>query len=214
MTKKSASLKTRRAIVNLLKQEGEMDSQQLSDRLGVSAMAVRQHLYALQDEQIVTYKEEARAMGRPAKLWHLTPAANRLFPDGYAELTLSLIDSVKEAFGDDGLERLLEVKTRHQIDNYEKDISNRKSLKQKLETLANIRTDEGYMAEVEFLDDGSFLLIENHCPICTAAQACTGLCAKELEVFQTVLGQNVSVERSEHILSDSRRCVYRVLDKN
>lgn len=214
MTKKSASLKTRRAIVNLLKQEGEMDSQQLSDRLGVSAMAVRQHLYALQDEQIVTYTEEARAMGRPAKLWHLTPAANRLFPDGYAELTLSLIDSVKEAFGDDGLERLLEVKTRHQIDNYEKDISNRKSLKQKLETLANIRTDEGYMAEVEFLDDGSFLLIENHCPICTAAQACTGLCAKELEVFQTVLGQNVSVERSEHILSDSRRCVYRVLDKN
>ncbi|MGL4882526.1 MAG: helix-turn-helix transcriptional regulator [Waterburya sp.] len=214
MTKKSASLKTRRAIVNLLKQEGAMDSQQLSDRLGVSAMAVRQHLYALQDEQIVTYKEEARAMGRPAKLWHLTPAADRLFPDGYAELTLSLIDSIKEAFGDDGLERLLEVKTRHQIDNYEKDISNRKSLKQKLETLANIRTDEGYMAEVEFLDDGSFLLIENHCPICTAAQACTGLCAKELEVFQTVLGQNVSVERSEHILSGSRRCVYRVLDKN
>ncbi|MGL5074668.1 MAG: helix-turn-helix transcriptional regulator [Waterburya sp.] len=214
MTKKSASLKTRRAIVNLLKQEGAMDSQQLSDRLGVSAMAVRQHLYALQDEQIVTYKKEARAMGRPAKLWHLTPAADRLFPDGYAELTLSLIDSIKEAFGDDGLERLLEVKTRHQIDNYEKDISNRKSLKQKLETLANIRTDEGYMAEVEFLDDGSFLLIENHCPICTAAQACTGLCAKELEVFQTVLGQNVSIERSEHILSGSRRCVYRVLDKN
>ncbi|MGL5941997.1 MAG: helix-turn-helix transcriptional regulator [Waterburya sp.] len=214
MTKKSASLKTRRAIVNLLKQEGAMDSQQLSDRLSVSAMAVRQHLYALQDEQIVTYKEEARAMGRPAKLWHLTPAADRLFPDGYAELTLSLIDSIKEAFGDDGLERLLEVKTRHQIDNYEKDISNRKSLKQKLETLANIRTDEGYMAEVEFLDDGSFLLIENHCPICTAAKACTGLCAKELEVFQTVLGQNVSVERSEHILSGSRRCVYRVLNKN
>ncbi|MGL5795409.1 MAG: helix-turn-helix transcriptional regulator [Waterburya sp.] len=214
MTKKSASLKTRRAIVNLLKQEGAMDSQQLSDRLGVSAMAVRQHLYALQDEQIVTYKEEARAMGRPAKLWHLTPAADRLFPDGYAELTLSLIDSIKEAFGDDGLERLLEIKTRHQIDNYEKDISNRKSLKQKLETLANIRTDEGYMAEVEFLDDGSFLLIENHCPICTAAQACTGLCAKELEVFQTVLGNNVSIERSEHILSGSRRCVYRVLNKN
>jgi predicted ArsR family transcriptional regulator len=106
MTKKQASLKTRRAIINLLKQEGEMDSQQLGDRLGVSAMAVRQHLYTLQDEQIVTYKQEARAMGRPAKLWHLTPAADRLFPDGYAELTLSLIDSVKEAFGDDGLERL------------------------------------------------------------------------------------------------------------
>ncbi|MGL5806300.1 MAG: helix-turn-helix transcriptional regulator [Xenococcaceae cyanobacterium] len=161
--------------------------------------------------QIVTYKEEVRAIGRPAKLWHLTPAADRLFPDGYAELTLSLIDSVKEAFGDDGLERLLDVKTRHQIDNYEKEISSRKSLEKRLETLVKIRTDEGYMAEVESLDDGSFLLIENHCPICTAAKACTRLCARELEVFQTVLGKDVAIERSEHILSGSRRCVYRVL---
>ncbi|MGL5806933.1 MAG: helix-turn-helix transcriptional regulator [Xenococcaceae cyanobacterium] len=211
MIEKSASLKTRRAIVNLLKQEGEMDSQQLADRLGVSAMAIRQHLYALQDEQIVSYKEEARAMGRPAKLWHLTPAADRLFPDGYAELTLSLIDSVKEAFGDDGLERLLNVKTRHQIDNYEKKISKRKSIAKKLETLADIRTEEGYMAEIEVLDDGSFLLIENHCPICSAAKACTGLCARELEVFQKVLGKDVAIERSEHILSGSRRCVYKVI---
>ncbi|MGL5871820.1 MAG: helix-turn-helix transcriptional regulator [Xenococcaceae cyanobacterium] len=211
MIEKSASLKTRRAIVNLLKQEGEMDSQQLADRLGVSAMAIRQHLYALQDEQIVSYKEEARAMGRPAKLWHLTPAADRLFPDGYAELTLSLIDSVKEAFGDDGLERLLDVKTRHQIDNYEKKISKRKSIAKKLETLADIRTEEGYMAEIEVLDDGSFLLIENHCPICSAAKACTGLCARELEVFQKVLGKDVAIERSEHILSGSRRCVYKVI---
>jgi len=54
--------------------------------------------------------EEARNMGRPAKLWQLTQAANRLFPDGYAELTLSFIQSVVEAFGEAGLERLLEIR--------------------------------------------------------------------------------------------------------
>jgi predicted ArsR family transcriptional regulator len=59
------------------------------------------------------------------------------------------------------------------------------------------------------LKDGSFLLIENHCPICAAATACTGLCARELEVFQRVLGQ-VTIERTEHILAGARRCVYRV----
>jgi predicted ArsR family transcriptional regulator len=45
-----------------------MDSQELASRLGVSAMAVRQHLYALQEERRVTYQEEPHAMGRPAKL--------------------------------------------------------------------------------------------------------------------------------------------------
>jgi predicted ArsR family transcriptional regulator len=38
-------------------------------------------------------------------------------------------------------------------------------------TLASIRTNEGYMAEIQSLDDDSFLLIENHCPICAAAIA-------------------------------------------
>ncbi|MEN9521049.1 MAG: hypothetical protein RLZZ381_3637, partial [Cyanobacteriota bacterium] len=62
MTKKSqnktAKVKTRRAIINLLKQEGTMDSQELAERLNISAMAVRQHLYGLAEEKLVTYQEQ------------------------------------------------------------------------------------------------------------------------------------------------------------
>ncbi|HEY9635343.1 MAG TPA: metalloregulator ArsR/SmtB family transcription factor [Coleofasciculaceae cyanobacterium] len=212
--KKSTTVRTRRAIINLLKQEGAMDSQELASRLGVSAMAVRQHLYALQEEQLVTYQEEARAMGRPAKLWQLTPAADRLFPDSYAELTLSLLNSVKEAFGDAGLEQLLDVRTRHQINAYQALMPIQESLQQKLEALATLRTEEGYMAEIQSLDDGSFLLIEHHCPICAAATACTGLCARELEIFERVLGQDVIVERTEHIVTGARRCAYQVFSQS
>jgi predicted ArsR family transcriptional regulator len=208
---KKTTVRTRRAMINLLKQAGAIDSQELAARLGVSAMAIRQHLYALQDERLVTYVEEARAMGRPVKLWQLTSEANRLFPDGYAELTLGLIQSVLEAFGEDSLDRLLEVRTRHQIEAYQAQIS-ASSLLQRLEMLAAIRTEEGYMAEVEMLEDGAFLLVENHCPICAAATACTGFCSRELEIFQRVLGADVSIERTEHIVSGARRCAYRVID--
>jgi predicted ArsR family transcriptional regulator len=212
--KKSTAIRTRRAILNLLKQEGAMDSQTLASRLGVSAMAIRQHLYALQEEHLITYEEEARNMGRPAKLWQLTPAADRFFPDGYAELTLGLIQSAIEAFGEEGLERLLEVRTRHQINTYQTQILKEISLSEKLAALANIRTEEGYMAEVESLEDNSFLLIENHCPICAAAKSCTGLCDRELEVFQQVLGKKFLVERTEHIISGARHCVYQVRENN
>ncbi|QYO63918.1 helix-turn-helix transcriptional regulator [Leptolyngbya sp. 7M] len=207
--KKSATNRTRRAIVNILKQQGATDAQELASHLSISAMAVRQHLYALQAEQLVTYYEEAREMGRPAKLWQLTPAADRLFPDGYADLTLSLLDSVKEAFGEAGLEQLLDVRTRHQLEAYQSAIPAQTSLGQKLEALASLRTEEGYMAEIQTLDEGTFLLIENHCPICAAATACTGLCARELEIFQRILLDAV-VERTEHIIAGERRCVYRV----
>jgi predicted ArsR family transcriptional regulator len=66
------------------------------------------------------------------------------------------------------------------------------------------------MAEFAADPDGSFLLIENHCPICAAAKACQGFCRSELELFQTAFGAGTSVTRQEHLLSDGRRCVYRV----
>ncbi len=210
LTPKATNTRKRRALINLLKQAGPTDAATLSARLKVTAMAVRQHLYDLQKEGLVTYSEEARPMGRPAKLWQLTSAANRLFPDGYAELTLSLIESVKEAFGEAGLDRLLEIRTAQQVTTYQSQISQQESLEERLEILATLRTDEGYMAEVQSLPENSFLLIEKHCPICTAATACVGFCAKELEVFQAVLGQDVVVERTEHILAGERQCVYRV----
>jgi predicted ArsR family transcriptional regulator len=36
------------------------------------------------------------------------------------------------------------------------------------------------------------------------------LCGKELEVFRAVLGQDVTVERTEHMVVGARRCAYRV----
>lgn len=209
----TTAVRTRRAIVNLLKQAGAMDAAELSSHLGISAMAVRQHLYALQAEQLVTYQEEARDMGRPAKLWQLTSAANRLFPEAYAELSLSLIQSVMEAFGEAGLERLLEIRTRQQMEAYGQQMEGQESLEQRLKTLAEIRTSEGYMAEVQPQADGSFLLLENHCPICAAATACTGLCAKELEIFESVVGENAAIQRTEHIVAGARRCAYQVYSK-
>jgi predicted ArsR family transcriptional regulator len=191
-----------------------MDSLELAERLGVSAMAVRQHLYDLHKEHLVSYQEEQRSMGRPAKLWQLAPEANHLFPDRYAEFTVSLIQAMTEAFGEEGLERLLEIKSRQGIEAYLERVPKDASLQQRLEALAAARTDEGYMAQIQLRADGSFLLIENHCPICAAATACTGLCAKELEVFQCVLGQGVNVERTEHIVAGARRCAYRVSNKS
>jgi predicted ArsR family transcriptional regulator len=208
--RKTATVRTRRAIVHLLKQEGPLDAQTLAERLHISAMAVRQHLYALQDERLVIYAEEPRPMGRPVKLWQLTPAADRFFPEGYAELTLSLVKSVTEAFGRAGLEQLLAIRTRQQIATYRQQMAGHDTLSQRLAALAAVRTAEGYMANVQPQADGSFLLCENHCPICVAAAACTRLCGQELAVFQAVLGADVNIERTEHIVAGDRRCAYRV----
>ena len=206
--------KTRRTITKLLKTEGPIDSARLAERLGLTAMAVRQHLYALQREGLVTAEERPVPIGRPAKFWRLTREADRLFPEAYAELSVALIDSVKDAFGPEGLERVLTSRCARQRMDYGKRIKSGDSLEQRLFELARVRTEEGYMAEVKREGDGSFLLVENHCPICAAANACQGFCSTELDLFRSVLGPDVTVDRAEHILSGDQRCVYRVKAEN
>jgi predicted ArsR family transcriptional regulator len=202
--------KTRRAIVKLLKTEGPMGAAQVAARLGLTAMAVRQHLYQLQREKLVTAQEKRAPLGRPAKYWQLTREADRLFPDAYAEVSLALIDAVGDAFGEAGLKRVLESRYARQRADYLKRIPPSLPLKEKVQRLARIRTEEGYMADAKPTGKGTFLLVENHCPICAAATACQGFCATELDLFRAVLGPGVVVERAEHIVSGDRRCAYRI----
>lgn len=186
----------------------------LAGELKVSAMAVRQHLYEMQEEGFVSYEERPRRVGRPAKYWKLMGNADRYFPDAHRELASNLIAGVRNAFGAEGVEKLLAVRSEEQVKSYGKRLDKKKMLQEKLRALAAIRTEEGYMAAVHGEGQGGYLLVENHCPICTAARTCSGLCASEIEVFRTVLGGGCRVERTEHILSGARRCAYRVVERD
>jgi predicted ArsR family transcriptional regulator len=201
---------TRRALVKLLKTEGPLDSAQLAARLQLTPMAVRQHLYALQQQKLVTAEERAVPIGRPAKYWRLTREADSLFPDAYAELNVALIEAVTVTFGPQGMQRLLEAREAKQRAAYASRITPSAPLRTKLQQLARVRSEEGYMADVRPDGRGRFLFIESHCPICAAATACQGLCATELDLFRAVLGPGVSIERTEHVVSGDRRCVYAV----
>src|SRR5437879_2015407 len=132
---------TRRAIVKLLKAEGAVDSTRLAARLRLTPMAVRQHLYALQREKLVTAEERPVPLGRPKKYWRLTRAADRLFPDAYAELSVALIGALGDAFGPAGVQRVLDSRGAKQKAEYSARISASAPLEQKLRELARVRTE-------------------------------------------------------------------------
>jgi predicted ArsR family transcriptional regulator len=203
----------RAAVLDLVKREGPVVAEALADRLGVTAMAVRQHLSGLETEGLVVYRTEAKGRGRPAKLWCATPKANDRFPDAHSALLGDLIGQVRKAFGEEGLDRLIALRTAAQEKAYAARVGRKPGLKARLDALARMRAAEGYMAEVKRDGEtGDWLLIENHCPICAAARLCTGLCREELALFQSVLGKDVRVERVSHILAGAARCAYRVTD--
>jgi len=202
--------RTRRRILTLLKQEGPSNPQSLAPRLGISAVAVRHHLYALREQGLVSCRGGQPRFGRPANVWQLKPAADSLFPDSHAALTVSLIDATRRSFGEEGLARILTARVEEQHESFRAGTPHDGSLRERVKTLARLRTADGFMADVRHAENDALLLIENHCPVRTAASACAALCSAELELFQSVLGPDVEIERTEHILSGARRCVYSI----
>jgi predicted ArsR family transcriptional regulator len=195
----------------LLKTRGPQTAQQLAALLDLTSMGARRQLDSAEEKGLVAWEEVADKVGRPARRWYLTPAGNARFPDRHADLTVQLIDEARAVFGDEGLDRLIRAREQAQLAWYAQELDGLPSTGDRVAALAALREREGYMAEVQAQDDGSLLLVENHCPICAAATHCQNFCRSELAVFQSVLGPACSVERTDHLLAGARRCAYRIV---
>lgn len=174
-------------------------------------MGIRQHLLDLQTKGLVTQTDaEKQNRGRPIHLWTLTKAGHSRYPDSHAQVTVELINVIKSSFGEEGLSRVIRDRAQQVTQNYRISLSTLpKDLASQIKGLAELRSSEGYMAEVRLLPDG-WLLIENHCPICAAAQECQQFCSTELESFQSLLVDQAVVERVDHLLNGARRCAYKI----
>jgi predicted ArsR family transcriptional regulator len=197
-------------ILFLLKTRGPSTAQQLAEHLQLTSMGVRRHLEQGLEKGLVLTEDRADKVGRPARYWLLSETGHARFPDRHSELTVQLIAQVRTLFGEAGLDKLITARETISEASYNSHLAGSKTLSQKVARLAQARDAEGYMAEMEKQADGSFLLVENHCPICAAATECQGFCKSELDVFRRTLGSGSTVERVEHALAGARRCVYRI----
>jgi predicted ArsR family transcriptional regulator len=198
-------------ILFRLKTAGPQTAVQLSEALGMTPTGARQHLADLAAEGLIEGETTAAARGRPSQTWRLSETGHARFPDRHAELTLELIRSTEAVFGAAGLDKLIRHREKASRAAYRAAVGDTGGIEERLERLAAQRSAEGYMAAWSRSDDGSFLFIEDHCPICAAATLCQGFCRSELQIFRAVLGPDVKVERTEHVLAGARRCAYRVI---
>ena len=197
-------------LLMALKMRGPQTSAVLGGALGITGEAARQQLLRLEEQGMVVSRSEARGVGRPVAVWHLTDAAASRFPDAHAQLTVDLIGTVRAELGEAAVSTIIAARERDTKATYLEAMAESASLPDRIARLAAIRTEEGYMAEWAEAADGTYVLAENHCPICAAATACQDFCRAELSVFRDVLGAEVRIEREEHIVKGARRCAYRI----
>ncbi|MVT12174.1 helix-turn-helix transcriptional regulator [Chitinophaga tropicalis] len=196
-------------FLQLLKTKGPQTAATLAAALQITGEGARLQLLKLAEEGLVVSATTSKGVGRPVQLWNLTPLGHAHFPDNHAELTLQLLETIREELGEEALEAVVAARELQQQNKYMVALEGITDLADRLNQFAIIRTSEGYLAEWKAEEDG-FVFIENHCPICCAATKCANICTSELRTFKNIMGDGVNISRSDHIIAGDRRCVYRI----
>lgn len=200
-------------VLDVLKADGPMTAAGVGQRLEMTAVGARQHLNRLCTAGLVTFEDRRQGVGRPQRLWSLSAQGEAHFEDRHRDLASELLNAIVVAQGEAGLDAILAAREAQQLRRYRECLDGADSVAERVQRLTDLRRIDGYMAECRADEEGGWLMIEHHCPIAQAARACSGLCGAELHLFQQVLGKDVTVTRTRHMLGGDRCCAYLVEER-
>ncbi|QIH35098.1 metalloregulator ArsR/SmtB family transcription factor [Sphingobacterium sp. DR205] len=199
-------------ILMLLKMRGEITAALVATELLITKEGARKHLLNLANQGLIESYARSEGIGRPSTYYCLSALGLSKFPDSHADITVQLLQSIKQLLGENALDLLITDRESKVYQRYKNALSGIETLENKLDIMATKRTEEGYMAEWK-KEGESYLFIENHCPICAAATECQGFCRSELHNFQQLIGPSYMIDRIEYIIEDAARCTYRITER-
>lgn len=199
---------TRHEIMQSIKVHGPMTADDLATLLGISPVAVRQHVGALEAEGYIETNIERRGLGRPVHRYGLTPEGDETFPRNYDRLAQSILDEVRSLYGDNAVEQILVARRKRTAAALHARLDGLPPRERVIE-LANVQNSAGYMVETE--EQADQIVFRGHnCPICRIAKQHPAACREELTLFREVLGPECSVEVDEHLATGGKACTYRI----
>ncbi len=196
-------MNSRQIILMMLKRQKEQTVSELALELGVTEMAVRRHLQALEKAGLIKSRVERQAMGRPSHHYSLTAEGDESFPRNYSELSLGMLQDLEKISGSEMVNKLFEERQERLHNKYVGSING--TFHERIEALARIQSENGYMVEYERCEDGSYEFIEYNCPIAQVAKKYPVACQCEKQLFKKLLKTD-NIERKSCIAKENTNC--------
>ena len=199
---------TRRRILEQIKRGGNTTADAIAAELGVTLSGARQTLTALEREGLLAHAAERGGPGRPRHVYSLTAAGDALFPRAYVELTNELLEYVED---EDPvlLERIFTRRAERRLQRArERTVG--LSFPERVQAVANILDEDGYLADFSRRDDGAFIITEHNCAVLGVALRYGHACSSELDFLRAALPE-AEVTRIAHRIQGGHVCAYLVL---
>ena len=185
---------TRERVARSILEHGPSTAAALAARLDLTPAAVRRHL----DHQVAEEAVEARdarpagtrGRGRPAKVFAITETGRDRFDQQYDDLALQALRFLAETGGDDAVRAFADRRMAFIEERFADVVTDDPALSP-AEALAQVFTDEGYVAGVRELPLVGEQLCQQHCPVSHVAHEFPQLCEAETAAISRVLGRHV-----------------------
>ena len=205
----SVQASTRDVLLTLLLERGDADAADLAETLNLSVQAIRRQLRSLAEAGLTEASPNVSGPGRPSNSWRLTDQGRAQFPDGSQRFALGLLNSMRASLPEDTVRTLLNQQAEDKANRYRDRIGNG-PLQQRLEQLASLRRDEGYVTICSPEDDGvSWRLQEVHCSVQRIAEEFPAVCDQELVLIRRTV-PDCQVERVHWRLEGGHACGFRI----
>lgn len=178
--------------LRLLKESPDLSLAAVARGLGISKVAALRHLAALEGRGLVERSYAAEGVGRPRAHFRLSPRSSRLFPEAYTHMSLCALAYIEDRLGHDAVVEMLQQRA-HEVEVAGGPRLAAGELRARVEALARLRTEGGYMAEVGPERRRSVEMLEHNCPILAIAARYPEACEVERSLFERLLRARVDV---------------------
>lgn len=197
---------TQRQLLELLKRRGTATLRELALATALSRETLREHLHALAAAGLVARAGSRRGgRGRPEILYRLADSADDLFPQRDGAVLADLAAWLRAEGQEGTMKRFFEQRAERRAVAALERLGSLKG-RRRLEEVARILTEEGYMAEVH----GRSLRL-CHCPLRQAVAATRAPCRAEQSFVERLLGR--ALERTDYLPEGGASCTYRPEDE-
>lgn len=201
----------RRSILVHLRRSGPSFPDVIASVLGASRSGVAQQLRALDSAGLVARTTVRHGVGRPRHQYDVTSDAQDLFPSNYDGLATGLLAAIEELGGEALVEDVFAARRRQAgaalRARLDAALPAGASLAERVQELARIQDEQGYISEARVNGDG-IRLVEHNCAVLDIVRGGGAACRAELDLFREVLGADVV--REQHIATGDRCCEYRI----
>ncbi|WMT51895.1 MAG: HTH domain-containing protein [Ferroplasma sp.] len=176
-------------IILLLKKNNYMSLEEMASSLGITKMAVLNHITVLEQNGSIGRKTVKKNVGRPSYVFYATENADR----NLGSISETMLDDFMNYMKMTGREKIIEefLKDRYSKvrSEYAADLAG-KDFDAKVRKLALLREGSGYYPELKKSQE-NYEMVEYNCPILAISKHFGIACSMETGMFENVLDSEV-----------------------